>query len=325
MDTITHTFLGAAIGQALFGRRLGPWALVIGAAAGNLPDADVFIRTGDAILDRILHRHFTHSLIMTPVLGALAVACFAWAKTVRQHWKLALALGTLSTLAHILLDAATAYGTVLLWPFSLHRAAWDWIAVIDLLFTLPLIVGVIWALVARSPTAARAGLAVSALYMAFAIVQHDRALNAAREVAAQRGDLVERIRVMPLLTSTITYRSVYETHGTLQADAIRVVPFQQPQVRRGDAIPLAQPADSTDIARFTWFSEGYIAWVPGHTATLGDMRYSAQANAFVPLWGLEVGPPARWVGLRRAGKGVLQRLWEDTWGDEGFITIRAPQ
>ena len=40
----------------------------------------------------------------------------------------------------MLLDAATSYGTRLFWPFSDERAGWDWIAIVDPAFTVPLLV-----------------------------------------------------------------------------------------------------------------------------------------------------------------------------------------
>ena len=53
----------------------------------------------------------------------------------RQVWFIALlGYGT-----NGLLDACTTYGTLLLWPFSNARIAWNNVSVIDPLFTLPLL------------------------------------------------------------------------------------------------------------------------------------------------------------------------------------------
>jgi len=41
MDTATQALLGAAVGQAAFGHRLGRRALAWGAVGGLLPDLDV--------------------------------------------------------------------------------------------------------------------------------------------------------------------------------------------------------------------------------------------------------------------------------------------
>jgi inner membrane protein len=71
VDSITHIFLGSALVQALAGRRLGhARAFLLGAIAATLPDFDVLIHTGNEITRHALHRHFTHGLVMVPVLAA---------------------------------------------------------------------------------------------------------------------------------------------------------------------------------------------------------------------------------------------------------------
>ena len=41
MDTVTHTLLGAAIGEAILGKRIGRKAMFYGALTSNIPDIDV--------------------------------------------------------------------------------------------------------------------------------------------------------------------------------------------------------------------------------------------------------------------------------------------
>src|ERR1700753_3717180 len=84
MDSITHIVLGAAIGEALAGNRLGKKALLIGAVANSLPDVD-FVASFwlDTAHDVWAHRGLTHSflfiLLMTPLLTWLAQKI--WPKT----------------------------------------------------------------------------------------------------------------------------------------------------------------------------------------------------------------------------------------------------
>jgi inner membrane protein len=53
------------------------------------------------------------------------------------------------------------------------------------------------------------------------------------------------------------------------------------------------PVDSVlynDIQRFNRFSDGYLAFTPGHPGTLSDIRYSNLPTSLEPLWGIEFDP-----------------------------------
>ena len=43
MDSLTQIVLGAAVGEALLGKKLGNKALLLGAIAGTIPDLDVLL------------------------------------------------------------------------------------------------------------------------------------------------------------------------------------------------------------------------------------------------------------------------------------------
>ena len=75
MDSLTHVVLGAAIGEAVLGKKLGRKAMLWGALADTIPDFDVFV----AILfpppeNLLLHRGITHSLFFV----TLATPLLAW-------------------------------------------------------------------------------------------------------------------------------------------------------------------------------------------------------------------------------------------------------
>ncbi len=77
MDSITQATLGAAVGQAVLGKKMGNKALFLGAIAGTIPDLDVLSRLflDHQIYGLIYHRGFTHSITFTiliaPVFGWL--------------------------------------------------------------------------------------------------------------------------------------------------------------------------------------------------------------------------------------------------------------
>ena len=76
MDSLSQIVLGAAVGEAVLGKRLGNRAMVWGAVAGTLPDMDVLGQYFLNELDNLaFHRGISHSLLAS-VLGALV---FGWA------------------------------------------------------------------------------------------------------------------------------------------------------------------------------------------------------------------------------------------------------
>ncbi|MBS9403788.1 metal-dependent hydrolase [Halomonas sp. TRM85114] len=170
MDSITQAALGAAIGGAVLGRRLGRKAVLIGAVLGTLPDLDVVIDYGDAVANVTEHRGFSHSLF---VLAGLATALtllasrFAPARDIGlRHWGLFFGL---ILLTHPLLDALTTYGTQIWWPLDVRPTAWPIVFIIDPLYSLPLLIGIVVALITGNGRRGPAwGLALSCVYLVFA-------------------------------------------------------------------------------------------------------------------------------------------------------------
>ena len=74
MDSLTQMVLGAAVGEAVLGRRVGHKATLWGGVVATLPDLDVFIPLGDAVKDFTYHRAASHSLFILALLTPLVVA-----------------------------------------------------------------------------------------------------------------------------------------------------------------------------------------------------------------------------------------------------------
>lgn len=77
MDSLTHLVLGAAIGEATLGKRIGNRALIWGAIGETIPDLDVFAGPFLTDLQAIaFHRAFTHSIVFAvfaPILAGYLV------------------------------------------------------------------------------------------------------------------------------------------------------------------------------------------------------------------------------------------------------------
>lgn len=138
MDSITHIALGAIIGDALAGKRLGKKAMLLGAIAQSLPDVD-FIASFwlDTAHDVAAHRGITHSLLFVAVVSVLFafVGRRLWhgAEMPLSKWLL---FAGVELFVHIFLDAFNAYGTGWFEPFSHHRVSFNVLFVADPFFSI---------------------------------------------------------------------------------------------------------------------------------------------------------------------------------------------
>lgn len=213
MDSLSQMALGAAVGVAVMGRRTAVWkAALWGAAGGTLPDLDVLIDHGDPIRNMVLHRGETHalfwlSLFSLPFGAAVARLSGEWPQW--RRWWLAMCAVLMT---HPLLDAMTVYGTQLGLPFTNHPYGVGSVFIIDPLYTLPLLVGVVWALAARGGGRGRAantaGLVLSTAYLAWSVGAQTHVERVARGALAAQGIVADRVLVTPTPFNTVLWRIV---------------------------------------------------------------------------------------------------------------------
>lgn len=176
MDSLTQIVLGAAVGEAVAGRKLGNKALLWGAIAGTIPDLDVL---ANPLLDMVgqlsFHRSVTHSfffaIIASPLLGWALWRLYKNEHASFRDWTLLFFLGFTT---HAILDSFTTWGTQLFWPFTNYGVAFYNIFVIDPFYTVPFLICVIAVLFydRRNPKRKRwnnAGLIISSLYLVFSL------------------------------------------------------------------------------------------------------------------------------------------------------------
>lgn len=173
MDTLTHTVLGACIGELLAGKKLGKPAMLIGALAANLPDADVVSAlwlSPDASL--LAHRGFLHSFLFLLLASMLLAAFFRRRFRQRLGYRQWFLFFALQLLGHISLDACNAYGTGWWEPFSHTRVSFNVLFVADPLFTLwPLVAAVVLLAMRRVGQKRRLVAAMALLCSLFYLVQ----------------------------------------------------------------------------------------------------------------------------------------------------------
>lgn len=330
MDPISHIALGASLSYAAFSRQLGRTAAWAGGLAAFVPDADVFIRSAaDPLLGIEYHRHFTHALVFAPLGAALVAALWLTRARWRPHALTLWLACLLAYVSHCLLDAATSYGTLLWWPFSDRRVGWDFISIIDPVFTLPLLAGLAIGLLRQRLVLVKGALALALGYLTLGAIQCARASAAQEALARQRGHTIERAEVMPTMANNVVWRALYLHDGRIYSDRIRVGWFSRPTVIEGWSLPQVTAADllpeevnrdrHRSFARFAWFSEGWVARKPTDPTVLADMRYSLSAEAFDPIWGIRFLAPeapvdVEWVNRSRDRRIPLADLWQEITG-----------
>lgn len=328
MDPLTQGLLGAAAAQALLGRRF-PRAWLAGAVGGMAPDLDVLISSAtDPLLAVEYHRQFTHALAFIPVGGAIAALPWMASARGRRRWREVVLASVAGYATHGVLDACTTYGTQLFWPFSGTRVAWSVISIVDPVFTLALLVGVVLAARRRAARPAALALLACALYLGAGAAQRARALDAQGRIAAARGHERSRAEAFPTLANLFVWRSLYQSGDSLYADRVRVG-LGGARWTPGSVVALAReeelgdrerrdPRIARDFRRFRWFSNGWIARAPDAPEVIGDVRYSLRTGSFDPVWGIRFHPGARlpteWVNRTRDRSLALAELWGEVAG-----------
>ena len=174
MDSLTHIVLGAAVGEAMLGKKIGKKGMLLGALFHSLPDIDVAANFfTDNISAALIHRGITHSLFfalcLSPVLVFIFSKYFTKHMLTKRQW---LKFFLITLILHDLIDVQTSYGTELLAPFSRTRFALNNIFVADPFFTFPLLVTFIILLIFRKENSKRifvnkAGILCSSAYLLF--------------------------------------------------------------------------------------------------------------------------------------------------------------
>ena len=289
MDSITQIALGAAMGETVAGKQAGNRAMLWGALAGTIPDLDILLNPFFDPVDQLaMHRGLSHSFFF----AILAAPVFGWlfwqadrrlaARRRRKFpdspdspgWKTFSVLAAVAFITHVLLDYLTIYGTQLFQPFNDTPAALGSVCIIDLLYTVPLLIGLLGCAFAGFPDndAARrkrvlfnsAGVAISTAYLCFGIFAKGEATKAFEREFAQQGIQYEQLFTGPMPLNTILWMALAQD---TQNDQLHVALYSffddlsgTPMLIR--TLPrhsqkLAGQEDTRTLKRLFWFSRGY--------------------------------------------------------------------
>ena len=299
MDSLTQVALGAAVGHACWHRQLGDRpALLLGGALGLLPDLDVLAYPMmDEIQKLYWHRAESHSIFFA-VLGSLF---FAWLFR-KSRWRdklsprRAVAGVFLVLITHYAIDCFNVYGTQLLAPISRHGFQIGNMFVIDPLYTLPLLAGVILAWIRKGRPGFRvnrAGLILSSLYVVFSLAAHGYADHTFRRQLTAQNIAVQGSVTGATPMNTLLWRHVARTADDLYVGYFSLIADPPGDKIRFFRIPrhknlVESYRGQRNLEVIEWFSQGF--WVARKTERgleMADLRFGE-------LRMREGDPPERW-------------------------------
>ena len=341
MDSLSQFTLGAALGMVTLGRRIGyRKAALTGGLLGSLPDADVFYPFDDPVDSFTLHRSATHSLILqtlaTPVIGEGLRLAF---KGLKDRRALSYLTVFLILTTHALLDAMTVYGTRLFWPLWPDPLGLGSIFIIDPLYTLPLLVALVWGLIAggsgaRPGRVAAVGLALSTLYLGWTAAAQQAVAARGESYLKAAGMEPERLLAIPTPFNSLYWRVIaveggryhnlyFPVFGGIAAEGL----YSHDRLPDELACVTALP----EAARLAAFSDGYFK--VGRKAgriVVSDLRMGLTPAYVFRFAVAEEGaegqiaeiPPQRMPVTRNAGDGDLDWLLA---GIAGETQVRASE
>ncbi len=288
MDSLTQLTFGAACGEAVLGKKIGRKAMVWGAVLGTLPDLDVFIPLGGPVNDFVYHRGFSHSLILLALLAPL----LAWLITyihpnTKQYFHRWVLLSFLVLEASVLLDLLTIYGTQIFWPFDTKPLAVPILFIIDPLFTIPILLGVMAALVLKRQNSLghrlnKVGLIISLMYLVWAFSAGEFVKRKVAEKLGRQKVSHSQFISSPAPFNTLLWRVVgidkdryFETYFSLfDGETPLFIDFYPRNLALMAGIEAHPP-----VVKLQRFTRGYYAFsTVGDYIAMTDLRMGSEPN-----------------------------------------------
>jgi inner membrane protein len=341
LDSLTQLTLGATIGEAVLGPKVGRKAIFWGAVLGTLPDLDVFIPMGGPVDDFVYHRGFSHSVfllaLISPLLAWLITRLHPSTKKYFNRW---LFLTFLVLEIGVLLDFLTIYGTQILWPFKTEPLAWPVFFIIDPLFTLPILLGTLAALVLsrKKPLGHRLntiGLVLSLIYTIWAFGAKEYVESRVRDKLSQQHVSLSQLVSTPTPFNTFLWQFVgidnkryFETFFSIfDGNTPLLVNYYPRNLELVHGLERHPP-----VVKLQWFTRGYYALSKeGKDILVTDLRMgSTPYHVFRFKVGEEGNPhslPAeaeRMQTIRDWGqlKWIWKRIWKPMSANKSVYQMR---
>jgi inner membrane protein len=327
MDSLTQIVLGASVGAAVGRKKYGKKSALIGAFIGTIPDLDVlFLNHLSPIENMTIHRGWSHSLLFI----ILATPIFAWVVSKIKFFRASFRDKTLhfliflTFLTHIILDAMTIYGTQIFWPLSTPPAGIGSIFIIDLLYTLPLLISLIWFLATKSKKAILIGLTVSSVYLFWSFIAQQIIEH---KVTKNYDGIIQQILIQPTPFNTVLWRILIIEDETYKVGYYSL--FDEKKEIQYKRFPLnknLEPAleDSYGLQRMGWFTMGFYALKEvDNQIVLSDLRMGLEPNQYVFQFVIgerqkgEIIPvPNRRYNADGRNLERLKKVWRRIWDED---------
>ncbi|MBT8184223.1 MAG: metal-dependent hydrolase [Eudoraea sp.] len=282
MDSLTQIVLGAAVGEAVLGKKVGNKAALYGAIAGTIPDLDIVSRYFvDLVTATEWHRGFSHSILfavlMAPLLGILISKIERKSAASWKDWSRLMFWGLFT---HPVLDAFTTWGTQLFWPFDL-RLAFQNIFVIDPLYTIPFLLFLILALRQKRGTSERRkfnrlGLILSSTYLGITLVLKGLAYRQFTENLTSQGIEYREMDIRPTPFNAILWTANIDSGNAYligEYSFFDSKPIQFTSYEKNHHL-LGSLRTAEKVERLIAIAEGwYIISKMGNTLYFNDLRF----------------------------------------------------
>lgn len=333
MDSLTQIVLGASVGEAVLGKKVGNKAMLYGAIAGTIPDLDVLSRYFvDTVTATEWHRGFSHSILFAvlfaPIFGWLISKIERKSRATFKDWTKLMFWGLFT---HPILDAFTTWGTQLFWPFDL-RLAFQNIFVIDPLYTLPFLMFLILAMRQKQTSPQRKkynqlGIFVSSSYLLLSLVLKGAAYRKFMDSLKDQGIAYEAIDTRPTPFNTILWTANVDVGD---AYLIGNYSFFDTQEIHFTAYPknrrlLGHLRTNDKVKRLAKIAEGwYTITEKGGDLFFNDLRFgliSLDPDESRFVFSYKLIEKEDGLKVREAEKSgrdaskLLSALWERMWGD----------
>ncbi|CAM3924048.1 hypothetical protein CCOS865_04269 [Pseudomonas reidholzensis] len=291
MDSLTQAVLGAALQGTVLGRLQGRRALLYGAALGTLPDLDVIIRYADPVSKMTYHRGFSHSVFVLTGLALLLAWLVSWLGHKRwpeknYRWPRLFLAFWLVLITHPVLDAFTVYGTQLFWPLHLTPESWAAVFIIDPIYTVPLLVTVLFALVkgmaGRAIPLMAGALIFSSAYLGFGLASRMAAEERFQAALDQQGVVVSEVRAVPIAFNSLVWRVMAKTPDGHYYEGVSSAFDREPpeMLRQSLNLDAAKPLAGVPLhERLRWFTGDWLRYdVVGDALVVTDLRMGIPGN-----------------------------------------------
>ncbi len=332
MDSLTHIVLGAVVGEAAVGKKMGNKALVYGAIAGSLPDFDVFVaRFFDPVDALFVHRGFSHSLFLLVILAPLAAYAV---KHLSRNPKLSmlnwLALIGLPWLSHILVDIFNTYGTAILEPFSHARISFDSVPIVDIFILLLLAAAVVVILLAKRKNvlrkmAAWASLSLTIAYFGTSAIIKTCVDGETRKSLMAKGATYTRIHSTPLPLTNLIWMVVVEDsagYSIYQKNIISGRMVHNAYLARNESL-LRGCENNNKMRELLSFTRDFyrVEELSNGQLYIYDLRYSSLANdypeSYVFKFNVSCSNSNFLIHRAHPGRSITPRnvrnLWKNLW------------